>query len=149
MSSEIELQNLKNKEKEIEKEPEYKINTCYLLWACFNLLIASCIQVGFCIGEAGQVGLILAEKLNWTAQGTKVINNSYLANAGTLGIALGCLAGSKIILMWGDRNLRGLFIIINLLQIFANALKLILNFYPILIGRFIFGFLSGVLNLCF
>jgi MFS family permease len=87
--------------------------------------------------------------LGWTAAGTKVINNSYLANAGILGIALGCLAGSKVIIMWGDRNLRGLFIIINFLTILANILKQIVNFYPILIGRFIYGFLTGILNLCF
>ena len=49
----------------------------------------------------------------------------------------------------GKRNINNLFIILNVIAIYFNPIKLIPNYYIILLGRLLFGIVCGALNTCF
>ena len=84
---------------------------------------------------------MLAAKLDWSV---------YLVTLSTMmggiGVAFGSVLGSKLILMNGNNNIARIFLWFNIIGFFVNGLKLILNTYTILIGRFLYGVCTGVLN---
>ena len=45
--------------------PKYKVRHAYLIPFSILLAFASSIQVGYIVSENGQVGFVLAEKLDW------------------------------------------------------------------------------------
>jgi MFS family permease len=104
---------------------------------------ASSVQSGITLNELGQVNFVFEQKLGWTTQGT------LLSTIGLLGLALGSLLGSKLIILNGKRSVKNVVIGLNLVSFFGNALKLHLSFGTILAGRIIVSICSGSLNICY
>jgi hypothetical protein len=102
-----------------------KINHSYLIQFTLVYCVASTIQAGFLLGENGQVGFVLAEKLGWNKDGTALTKNTIITVAGTSGLALGSMFGGKI--TQTGKSLK-MFVVLNVASIFANSIKLILNF---------------------
>ena len=98
------------------------------------------------LAENGQTGFVFAEKLGWNKAGTGLYMNTLVTVAGQLGIAIGSILGSKVILMNSGNNLSRLIYQFNAISLCFNILKMILNTYTILIGRFGYGICCGVLN---
>lgn len=63
-----------------------------------------------------------------------------------LGLLLGSQLGSKIIQWNGDNNLNRVVVGLCAAMAFSSALKCIMNFWTLLVARFLFGLFSGASN---
>jgi len=82
-------------------------------------------------------------KFGWKTDSDKAIHNSLLGASLILGMTLGALSGG-ILMRIGRRKS---FFIICLIAITGNCTTIyIANFYVVILGRFIFGFSSGLFS---
>lgn len=97
------------------------------------------------MSETGQIAFVLAEKLLWNLNKTKVRNLTILTVLGPLGLSIGSTIGGKI----GPRlGIKRTLILANILAFGATCLKLILNTGTIFAGRFLYGLFCGVQLFC-
>ena len=60
--------------------------------------LGSTIQAGMLLGENGQVGFIIAEKLGWSKDdGSALINNTLITVFGGIGLAVGSIFGPGLV----------------------------------------------------
>jgi MFS family permease len=72
-----------------------------------------------------------------------------LQNSAIIGMVLGNVLGSKLIVFNGKQNLSVLYYRFISIGILSVGLKFIPSLYTFMIGRLIHGFCGGVLNICF
>ena len=126
-------------------KPKHKVNHFYLSLFATVLSIASSIQVGFFLGENGQIGYVLAQKLGWDTTGFF----NYLVLSSTMapmGIAFGSLLGGVVAKKF---TLRNLMLLSNVLGILSNLIKIQEFTLTVLFGRFFAGVSGGLMNFCF
>ena len=97
--------------------------------------------MGFVVAGNNQTANVIAAKFSWTEEETRLYNS--LINAmSILGLSLGSFAGGLVI-PYGRRKT---ILIFNFLAEISICTTLILKVPAILIGKFAFGFFSGVIN---
>ena len=121
-----------------QMQSELTPNTPYL--ACLTLnLWACCWQAGFGLAGNNIVGGILADQMNWG--GNAGFYNTIISSVAIAGMTLGSLFAG-LLTVHGRRKA---LIISNYMVFIATACVMVLNFYTILVGRFILGFSAGVI----
>lgn len=98
-------------------------------------------QMGFAISGNNQTANVIAAKFDWTEKETRFFN-SLINSCSILGMAVGSFSGGIAIQM-GRRKTS---IIFNILSVISLCTTLILSLPAIVIGKFLFGFSSGVIN---
>ena len=97
--------------------------------------------MGFAISGNNQTANVIAAKFDWTEEETRFFNS--LINAcSILGMSFGSFFGGIVIQMGRRRTI----LLFNILSIISLCTSLILNLPAIVIGKFLFGFSSGVIN---
>lgn len=127
---------------------QIKTNHSYVIFFVLVFLLGSTGQAGWALGEMGQVGLVLDQKLAWNGQGPNSTFLNYLTIATvlpSLGLAIGAFLGGKLVSTYGSRKL---ILTFNLIALVFNCLKLIENTVAILVGRLAFGISTGVCSVC-
>lgn len=95
-------------------------------------------QFGQVLASNSAVGPILAERLNWENPNQY---NTYIASLPILGMGIGCYTGG--LLVKGGR--RRIMILMNLIAAVGICISLVLDFWTILFGKFLWGLAVGVL----
>ena len=119
----------------------------YLRVKTFFYILSTSFNNGIIQGEVVSVGFILAEKLGWNSDGNAIVNIGYIQTSGILGIAFGSLLGSKLVHKYAQKHFMKMIYIGNFMILMVNLLKQVQNFWFIFIGRFLYGVISGALNI--
>jgi MFS family permease len=100
----------------------------------------SSMQLGAALSASGEIGPVLKYQLDWPKDKVNTYQ-TLISTASVLGISIGAVIGGQII----AHGRRRAVIIFNIAGIIGSLLSVIPHLAIISIGRFIYGFSSGVL----
>lgn len=108
----------------------------------FTLLVGfGNMQSGFAISGNNQTAPVIKTKFGWD-EDEAVLYNTMISAAAMFGVVFGALSGGKFI----QKGRKRAIILFNILSAGATTMTMFLNLPLIIIGRFLFGFCCGVIQ---
>lgn len=108
-------------------------------------MFSTAFQIGIGAQENNQTNFVLKAKFGWDEDEYYLYSTMYTC-ACLLGVAIGSLGGSDLADKLGLRNT---IIWVNFICILFQVLKIIENYWLILVGKLLVGTATGILGFCY